>query len=71
MGHAAFGACARLTASSAGNFERRWSAARRAFMEMQKLRLDLENPARDLSTISEAYKRVLEQYECAVVGNDA
>lgn len=58
------------TASSTGNFERRWSAARRARLGMQKLRVDLEDPSSDTIAVSSAYKRVLEEYEGAVVGND-
>jgi hypothetical protein len=59
------------TASSAGKFEGRKTAARRARMEMENLVLDLQIPACDLSGIADAYKRVLERYECAVVSNDA
>jgi hypothetical protein len=59
------------TASSTGNFERRWRTSRQARTTMQKLTVDLQFPDADLRLISNEYKRAIDEYQVGVVGNDA
>jgi hypothetical protein len=70
---ASFAALAAIlgTVMTAGNFESRWLAARRARARLQQLRIELRDPSVDPVHVRKNLQQVIATYDEDVVGNES